>query len=278
MQKLILFLLPILFLTSCENHDEPDNGENPAPLIVEGWIDEGESPVVMVTHAVDLSQDISSFDGLVEKWGRVSIFDGDTRYLLTGRINNDYTPRFIFTSTHLKGECGHTYRLLIETEEARAEGISTLSKAPKISGLEPVAESDGTWSIRARFEGIEPEGAYRVMVRDYSEDSRFYGAFLGTFRGADYDDAEGFKVTRSARSMYADKEEFSHFFESGHRVAVKICTLDEASFRFWKLYDDTMSLSQNVFFSFTENLPSTLTGACGCFSARGISTRTLLLP
>ena len=120
----ILYILSLLSLSACENQD-PSMSDQSMPIVVEGWIENGVSPVVMVTHAVNLTADSVSFDNFVEKWCRVSVYDGDTRYLLTGTVNKDYTPSFIFTSSSLKGKTGHAYRLLIEFEARTIQSTST---------------------------------------------------------------------------------------------------------------------------------------------------------
>lgn len=272
-----LFILLTLITTACEdNYPNEDGGQ--MPLIVEGWIEEGESPMVMVTRAVDMTEEISTFEDCVEKWGRVSVFDGEERYLLTGRINKDFTPGFVFTSSRLKGKPGHTYRLLVEAEDMVAEGISTLTSDISISGLKAEQFTDSTYQIRAYFNGITRDACYRVMTQDLSCDTRYYGAFLGTFKGEEYDSESGFIVMRSSHGTYDDSSEFTHDFKTGSRISVKILRLDEAAYQFWKLYDETMSLSQNVFFTFTKNLPSTISGGLGCWGAYGTSVRSIRLP
>ena len=110
--------------------DGPEMPDGPMPLVVEGWIEEGLAPVVMVTRAVDLTTDTASFDGFVEKWARVSIYDGDERYVLTGSVNRDYMPPFIYTSSRLRGQTGHTYRLVVETESDTVEAETTMLPSP----------------------------------------------------------------------------------------------------------------------------------------------------
>ena len=93
MKKVLnLIIIAAMLCTAGCVDDGPAMPDGPMPLVVEGWIEEGMAPIVMVTRAVDLTTDTASFDGFVEKWARVSIYDGEERYMLTGRINNDYMP------------------------------------------------------------------------------------------------------------------------------------------------------------------------------------------
>lgn len=274
-----IYILPVmaaLLGVACESvSDEPQAG--PMPLVVEGWIEEGAAPVVMVTRAVDLSDELASFDDVVERWARVSVSDGERRYYLSGRIDTNYTPPFIFTTSRLKGKVGHSYSLLVETETDSVEAESRLMPAPLVARLEaePIEGSDSLYRVRAWFDGIEPDGMYRVFVRSQRQDSRFFGAFMGTFSGADYDPSEGRIVTRGVHSLYDAEGEFSHYFPYGDRVSVKICSMEAELYDFWRVYDSSVSLSQNLFFSFAENCPSNVRGGLGYWAAYGMDYRSI---
>lgn len=254
----ILSSITLFSLSSCENTD-PDISSVNMPVVVEGWIENGASPIVIVTRAVNLSPDSASFDNFVEKWCRVSVFDGDSRYILTGKVNKDYTPSFIFTSQSLKGITGHEYRLTVEFEDQTIESSSSILEPPVISRLEPIAveNNDSLFSIRAFVNGIDPDKHYKVFVRSGKDDSRYYGSFLGTFSGNEYDDSEGLTITKGIHASY-DEDSFSHHFSKGDLVRVKIASLQPEIYHFWKIYDNTVSLSNNLLFSFTSNLPSNL--------------------
>lgn len=282
----IIFFIAFLSLSACEDQDPTASGDT-MPIVVEGWIENGGSPVVIVTHAVNLTADSVSFDNFIEKWCRVSVYDGDTRYLLTGTVNKDYTPSFIFTSSPLKGKTGHSYRLMIEFEDRIIESTSAIMDAPVISRLEPIAveSNDTLFSIRAFVSGIVPERHYKVFVKSGKEDTRYYGSFLGTFSGNEYDDSKGLTITKGIHAVY-DEDTFSHYFSKGDVVRVKIASMQPEMYNFWKIYDNNVSLSNNLLFTFTSNLPTNLimtnSGAdiptpLGYWAAYGISESAIRL-
>jgi len=247
------------------------------PIVIEGWIEEGQSPIVIVTHAADLTTDSASFDGFVEKWGRVSIFDGDMRYILTGRLNKDYMPQFVYTSSRLKGKVGHTYRLTVETENDTVESCATLLPSPSLDRLVavPVEGSDSLYSIRAEISGLIDDCYYKIFAKSEKLESRFYGSFLGTFKGSSYNPDKGWTVTRGVHTGYDKDEEFSHYYVEGDRVTVKVCRLEPELYEFWHVYDNNISLSQNLFFTFAGNCPSNIIGGLGYWAAYGYSQRTI---
>ena len=280
-----LLIIPILtaLLCCCEDTDPTLTSPSEIPLVVEGWIEEGALPIVMVTHAVDLTVDTASFDGFVEKWCRVSVEDTGSgeRYFLTGRINNDYTPSFIFTHTRLRGQAGHTYRLMVETDDTVAVAEATLSPAPAIDSLTicKTAGSDSLYSIQAYSSGVESDGDYKFFARAIDTESRYYPTFLGTFHGSDYSASQGWNITRGTRAQYSDDDTtFSHHFRSGERVMVKLCTIDPAVYTFWHSYDSNVSLSANLFFTFTDNCRGNIDGALGYWAAYGTSVRSITIP
>lgn len=261
----ILLLLPALSF-SCA-----DSGEDPAPekmpLVVEGWIEEGEAPVVMVTHAIDLTKDTPSFDGFVEKWGRVTIYDNNTPYILTGRMNSGYTPSLIYTSSRLKGRIGHTYRLTVETETDFVEAVSTMEEAPDILSVVPVEENEG-YSLKVKLS--HSDGSVQFRTKIVSEEGRFYPAFCATLPVSDIPE-EGFTVTRGIQAAYDDEQadSFSHFFGKKQTVLLKVCRIPSELLPFWTAYDRAVSLGGNIFLNMPENCHGNISGGMGYFSASG---------
>lgn len=273
---LITVALTVLSFTSC-HEDEPEmSGET--PIVVEGWIERGEAPVVMVTRAVDMTADSPSFDDFVEKWCRVSILDNGTQHILSGKIDKDYTPSFVFTSSRLHGETGHTYTLRIETETDTIESTSILTPTPIIESITPVMieGSDSLFKLNMRIKDIDPQAYYKVFTKTHELESRFFSAFLGTFTGRDYDPENGFDITRGVHSSF-DDDLFNHYFQKGDRVTVKLCTMEQSLFDFWKIYDNNVSLSGNLFFTFAENCPHTFSNALGYWAAYGMSRYSLIV-
>jgi hypothetical protein len=269
-------LASLTILSSCFN-EEPSSPEA-TPLVVEGWIERGERPIVMVTHSLDMTSDTLTLDGVVEKWCRVSIFDNEEQFILYGKADKDYIPSFIFTSSELRGVEGHTYRLRIETESDTIEAESTLRSTPVIESLTPtlVEGSDSLYTIKMKIKNPDTESYYKIFSKTSGLESRFYSTFLGTFSGREYDERDGIDITRGVHSSY-DGENFNHYFRKGDQVTVKLCTMERSMYEFWKVYDNNVSLSGNMFFTFTENCPHTFTNAFGYWCAYGMSKRSVVV-
>ena len=273
----LYILVGLLSLTSCESTDEPET--DTTPLVVEGWIEDGGNPVVTVAHAIELKEGKIDTDDYVEKWCRVSVYDGDTRYLLNGHIDRNYTTAFIYTTSRLRGEAGHTYRLLVESVNDTVEAVSTIHTGASIASLraEKADEQSNAYMLKAHFKNIEPDGMYKIFVRVDGRDKIYYGSFMGTFRGSDYDAENGYTVTVANNSTY-DEDVFTHYFYPGEKVYVKVCTLDRPVYDFWKTYESSVSMSGNLFFTFAQNCPTNIEGGLGYWAGYGTSVSFIKIP
>lgn len=270
-------MLTVFF--SCEEYD-PANVKGVMPLVVEGWIEEGKAPVVMVTRALDLNDEEARIEDAVEKWCRVTVFDDGEPYILTARKNTAYNPNFIFTSSRVKGKIGHTYRLLVETEDTVASAEAVLRPSASISKVEviPTQDSDTLFSLRAYIDDVDSDAYYKFFCKS-SSDARHFPAFLGNVAGNLYDASEGVPVSRGIHGAFLeDQYAYSHFFSSGDIVEVKLCSLDRSLFEFWTTYDLNVSLASNIFLSFVSDCPGNVIGAKGYWAAYGYSLKVCRIP
>lgn len=264
-------------MASCEKDMVFHNDEYP-PLVIEGWISEGESPIVMVSHALDLDGDSIDYSGFIEKWGRVSVFDGARQYLLSAHVDKRFFPSLIFTNNRIKGESGHTYRLMVETEHGNAESSAMLEANDATLELrsEIVKKNDSTFVIRAFATGLEEETCYKFYVRSVGDDPHYYPAFKATFLGKDFP-TEGFLISKGQRIQLDSegKDRFSHFFFNGDVVQVKLCRIPSSLYSFWRNYDNTIALGSNMLLTFAENCPGNIEGAYGYWQSEGTVVRVI---
>ena len=130
-------ILPILLLalSACEPSMVPS--EDPSRLIVEGWIDSGGHPIVMVSTPVaaqEQEKPATSLSSHVVSKATVTVTDDSGReYLLEGRVDRNYLPPYIYTSEELTGEVGHTYRLKVNYGNHAATGTTSIPRPLPLS-------------------------------------------------------------------------------------------------------------------------------------------------
>ena len=92
MKKLMFVLAAILFL-GCSEEILP---EGEPQVVVEGWIEAGGPPVVLVSTTVPITSKWQELQPVLEscvvRWATVSVFDGEEEIFLTGKLNNAYMP------------------------------------------------------------------------------------------------------------------------------------------------------------------------------------------
>lgn len=256
-----LSLVGTLLLGGCSDAPEPLDAEQ-LPLVVEGWIENGEHPIVIVTKAADLSRDISSFEEYVQKWCRVSIAvdDGEAE-MLTGRINHDYTPSFLFTSKRITGSRGQKYTLKIETDKDTIVATTIIPSREAFIDSVKVERSpscDTLYQIRAFSSAIcqRPDGYYKFFTRVMNKETRFYSSFLGTFEGTTYNSENGFTVSKGIHDTFTGK--FTPQYSCGDKVMLKLAVLTPEGFDFWNAYENAVSLGGNLFFPSSKGCPTNL--------------------
>ena len=88
-----LVLASALMAVSCakEVPREPE-------MVLEGWIDEGGHPVVMLHNSMNFTEDFDTVEELVEEkliyFGKVTVSDGETSVILAGRADTAYLPPY----------------------------------------------------------------------------------------------------------------------------------------------------------------------------------------
>ena len=283
--RALVCLLTVTGVCACADEAKEPLPEK-MPIVVEGWIEDGGHPMVIVTRAVILRGDSIDFNESVEKWCRVTVSDGNRDVILTARKNDDYMPSYVFTSTRITGKVGLTYTLTIETEDESYSATTTIPAPVTIDSLR-VSRSvmnDTLYQVHA-FAPIAAERGryYKFFTWVRNREKRYYSAFLGTFEGVDYNPVTGYGVSRGNHTDFRNvledgkKEPFTPNYYKGDTVYVKLCTLEPEAYEFWRAYENSVSLSNNLFFNVTNGCPSNIAGAKGYWAGYGSSIRTAIV-
>ena len=96
-----LILLACATFTACM---EEEDAELQTQLVVEGWIEDGGYPVVLLgeTHAIDAG--MQNIENYIVRWGKVTISDGTDSVILTGGYDNDFFPPYKYTTFKMTGQ------------------------------------------------------------------------------------------------------------------------------------------------------------------------------
>lgn len=273
MKKILLLILLIIFALSCSTDDiieaEPQ-------LVVEGWIDAGGYPVVILTTTVPIKRGYQSFDSLNDclvKYARVTVSDGENEVILTGRADSDYYPPYIYTTSQMKGVAGNRYSLLVEYGDFVAGAETTIPEPVELDSLviTPVDDNE-KYSITAHFTDDASEKNYYKFFAFASNDLPtgsvpYSSSYMGLVD--DNGATSNIRVPVYRGRSLEHWEDYDPYFAYNENVKIKFAHIDSVSYDFWKDYEEMLSLSRNPFFSLKENIHSNIKGGLGYWCGYG---------
>lgn len=269
----------IVLLTMCLISCSKDPGGSSAgPLVVEGWIESGEFPVVMVTTPVVPSEEYQSIDdqaGHIVRWARVSVSDGDETILLTGMYNRYFFPPFIYTTNRMRGKEGKTYTLEVEYGGRVATAVTTIPSRVALDRIDVIPDEGGSgeYCLRCVFsDPPEEKNYYRLFVKAQGRDSTFVPSFLGVFDDENISRPASHEIMRGSSITNEDSWAWNPaLFEAGRKVYIKFCTIDAESYRYWTSFEKVSALSILPMFSAAYNPQYNVEGAMGYWCGYGLS-------
>ena len=275
--KKILLISVIALLCSCGQWIPQ---VNPSEMVVEGWIEDGEAPVVMLTASLKPNTEYTCLDSLsnhIIKRAKVTLSDGDTTVLMYSKRDKRYLPPYIYTTGWISGKAGKTYSLKIEYNGDTINASTTIPEAEPVAGVRavPVEGSDSLFTIVVSLNNKAGANKfYRIFTMVEGEDSRYVSSFPSAIEGATLKENAEITITRGKT---LDHLEFATQFKKGSTVRVKVSTCEEATCRFWMAIDDLTTLGNTPFFPMYDNPASNIKGGLGYWAGYGASVSTLVV-
>ncbi|MEG1728943.1 MAG: DUF4249 domain-containing protein [Bacteroidaceae bacterium] len=269
MKLLSLLFLSSFFLLSCD--DEPFT-TNEDLLVVEGWIEPGEFPIVLVTKNLSFSLSGEDLKNKVVRWAKVTVSDGEKEIILTGFPNKNFNPPYMYTCSKMRGVVGHSYTLRVEYEDQVVTAKTTIPPPIPIDSfnVKKCTDSDTLYQIKAFFtDPLEEHNYYKFFTQVKKKESCFHSSFLGCF-----DDLSFEKSTVCAsvyNGKYEKEEDFTPFFKIEDEVLIRFAQLNEPEYAFWSAYENAVNLSHDLFFPSHKSLPSNINGGIGFWCGYGSS-------
>lgn len=277
--RIILFILALLLLSCTDDFDNTDSYES--QLVVEGWIDDGGFPVVILTRTLPVStqkQDIEKLKDYIIRWAKVTVSNGKDSVILTGKIDNGYFPPYIYTTSKMRGSAGERYSLTVEYKDFRACATTTIPSPPPHCSFNvlPCTDSDTLYQIKAKFtDNSEEKNYYQFFTRTGTETRQYMAAYLGSIDDDILDGETDFSIYR--HHQLRRKNKYTPYFTINDTVSIKFAQVDEASFQIWDSYIKMLSLSGNLFLSTSSNITSNIVGGYGYWCGYGSIEQHIIL-
>lgn len=250
-------------------------------MVVEGWIDAGKHPIVMLhtSYSLSLSEpDSTTLLDVLEQhmvlFGKVVIFDGEDSVILTGRVDTNYLPPYIYTTTKIIGEVGKTYSLHAKYKEFSAKAKTEI---PKIASLDSirVTNLNQKMNVVGYANHLEVGETYILMAR--TADQRQYKICpMGAFRASS---TESIITINNPIDFTGEGAILQTLFPKTDSVeiSIKFAKIGEAEFQMWDSYI-AQNLTQGMFFMETHsNIISNIENGNGYWCGMGASEYSISL-
>lgn len=272
-----LLFAPLIMVAAC---DEGLPAAEPA-LVVEGWIDDGDFPVVFVTTTMPVSGDKTSTDDLspyLLKWARVAVNDGEREVVLTGRKMHGQPIPYGFTTGEMRGKAGRTYHLSVSAPPYSAEAETTIPMKAEVDSftIKNLAGNDTLYEVKAHVSRpVDGAGGYKLFVMRKNKDNYFLSAYMGLFTPENVQGNVALPVY-NGHVMNVDK--FTPYFAPRDTLQVKFAAVSEEGYQFWLDYESRVSLASSPFLGSSGNLRGNVQGALGYWLGYGASKYLLCIP
>lgn len=281
-------LAVMLSFLSCE----PDWGNVAETIVVEGWIESGGNPVVILSKPIKASTHEVSLDDCIVATAKVTVSDGDTCVVLSGGLDHNYFPPYNYISSHIEGVPGKTYTLDIYYNDTHFSAVTTIPETCEIFSVEPYCISDSTkYGILVSFPyNSSDHNWYQFFVKTKGKETRYYPSVWG------FVDSWSFNVLTTAldtafsnnmngrivHKLYPGRhvlgdEEYRMSFEKDDTVQIKLATMDSVSSVIWQGFQKVEVTSKLGLFSIVERLDGNIPGAKGYWCGFGVSRSNTII-
>jgi len=265
MKTSLKFIIPslifcmTLFLISCERDIDIDLGESGVRIVVEGAIESGEKPRILLTRSRGFFDQvpIDSLEFITKTLvldAEITISDGSITENMQLTFANEY-PFIFYTSQNMIGQVGKTYTITINADGKTLTASTHIPPALQIDttffGLNIFdQEEDSLGFVFLRYKDPDTLGnAYRLFLRRNS-----YPSFLPA-RGSVSDDrfSNGLNIEFFAGNPlppftgFGDATSEDFFFKLGDTIYTKFCTIGKREFDFFTTLESAVSSNGNPF-------------------------------
>ncbi len=250
-------------------------------IVLEGWIEQGKHPVVMLHRSYVLEDNKQHEDNIdvnetfanqLIAFGKVVIDNGEEQVILTGRLDTNYMPPYIYTSVHMVGEVGKTYTVTATYNDYCATAQSTILDIPTLDSIVVEAYSEELSRVTAYMSQFpKDKKAYYALYTCPVGERQFKLCPLGTFSNEQAIDG---KITIKVHQRKGEIGEiitpnnFMKTDSSFHHI-VKLVRVEYPVYQFLDSYSAQLFSQGMIFMSAYGNIPTNIVGGLGYFSGLG---------
>lgn len=257
----------MLITVSC-SIDFPESQER---IVIEGWIENDEAPVVLVTSSISTTLDNMSLDDLLKHVAfnaNVTVTHNGTKYKLSPTFSNEYLCKICYTTNQLKGEIGGTYKLDVDWKGMHAESVTSIPTPGSIDSLviERHKTIDTLYLVKTHIVPAPDVRYYRFFAMAVNKDSTYAPSYMGTF-DTNLNKDEMIAVNRGYANPIVSND---YYFSMGDSVKFKLASIESNAYEFWQKFDENLMFNHLALIPYYNNLVSNISGGLGYWFGYGI--------
>jgi Domain of unknown function (DUF4249) len=283
-------------LFSCQKEVHIDLGSSPPVLVVEGQIQTGQPPIVVLTTTLSFfaNIDFNTLQGFFVTNAVVTVSDGTKtvtlkQYTIDTGVNNKVYVYTLDTlgrnpANLMLGEVGKYYTLKISYNGSTYVGVT---KIPVPKGV------DTMWFDRPVFPGKHTPDSAKMMFVAYTDPDtpgNFVRAYTRRNRDNFYPTAiysdqavNGIRVSPiGVNAGFLDTANVQgdtvRFFYPGDTVTINWCQIDRGVYNFWNTENYANQILGNPFSSPINLITNMNNGAIGVWAGYSSATKTMIVP
>ncbi|MBC5991723.1 DUF4249 family protein [Pontibacter cellulosilyticus] len=306
--QFILLFVAALLLTGCEENLTLEIPEGEAKLVVEGHIEQGAPPIVVLTNSVPVFANVSAetFRDAFVHDAQVTVSSGGQVYTLREVSSAAFSdelkeqvalqfgisesllngsngfPFYVYTTDALKGTVGNSYALRISHQGKVLTASTTIPHLNPIDSLwtlpHPKPEEDSLRILMYKYADPDTLGnSVRYFTKRNQEP--FYPGLLGSVFNDEL--INGGTITfpldrGEPRGQAEINQELYGYFGKGDTVTVRWAAIDLPHFRFWSTLESEQNSNGSPIGS-PNTTRSNINGGLGIWGGYGVTYHRIII-
>ncbi|MFD2161006.1 DUF4249 domain-containing protein [Paradesertivirga mongoliensis] len=263
MRRILFLFIGFFVLSGCEKNDPSGADDYRSKIVVEGWIEQGDYPYVILSRNIPFfaTLDSAQLTDFVIRHAKVSVSDGTRTEILSSRRDTNYFPPYIYRGSELRGEAGKTYTLKIEYEGK----ILTAS-----TSIPPRIALDSIWFVRKgenndkaqlflKFTDNPDEKNYYKLYTKTGSVKRYTPTLLSN-QDDKYFNGKQLIIQANRAPVNNLTVKNDPYFEIGETVMLKFSSIPKEGYEFWSSFQDEVINSSNPLIGSTGKITSNIKG------------------
>ncbi len=290
----IAFFISLL-LASCEKEVKIKLKDGPTQVVVEGAIETGVPPYVILTKSIGFfsSIDLNTLENSFLHGADITVSDGtNTIKLKEYTVDTGAANKFYFYSidtaatTIMKGVDGKTYSLKIVYDGKTYEAVTKVPNPKPMDTIwagDPLAFGknvpDGAKTVYVNYTDPDTLGNYGLYYTQINSGPLYLSQDLYTDEFTNGSQQKNYPLTLGlAPGQQRDGgSDSTGFVFAGDTLTLKWCSIDKPVYDFWKTYVYASNVTGNPF-STPINLKTNISnGALGVWAGYGTVYSTLIV-